>query len=166
MLLARFRPALAVLVMAGALAWPGSVAASVNHHPIHLHQLPANPNTPAFVFGVKGGFSDAGPFTVTVYGSGRVKLVSARSPGPYHLLNPNIRISPDALAGLLRLAKAEQFFSMPVLTVAHDVKSEAATVFITVITADRSKTVSVRGARPAPFYQLYSVLAYVAALSA
>ena len=66
-------------------------------------------------------------------------------------------VSKDALNGLLALAKAEGFFTMPARMIGHGLPDVGGR-FITMHTASGVKSVHVRFVRNAAFDQLYAVL--------
>jgi hypothetical protein len=73
-----------------------------------------------------------------------------------------VNVYPIALTGLLKLAEAEGFFGMPARIVAEHPLSDVSAAFIAAYTTGGVKTVTVLGVSPAPFYELYAVLNYVA----
>lgn len=154
---------LAAGILALTVFSPGIVAAhAASHAPVAARQLPANPRSPAFRFGLRGGFSTVGPFTVTIYVDGKVTLTKTQRISPLHLVNPKATIYPVALTGLLKLATAEGFFTMPSKIVPKDLTSDLGTAFVTIYTRTGTKSVAVTGNSSQPFYELYSLLNYVA----
>ncbi len=141
---------------------PGAVAQAAQPAPPVVRQLPANPRSPAFRFGLEGGFSTLGSFTVTIYTDGRVSLKKEQRSSPIHLIKSREKVYPIALTGLLRLANAEHFFSMPARIIPKHPTSDLATAFVSVYTRTGVKTVKVVGNNPKRFYELYSLLNYVA----
>jgi hypothetical protein len=142
---------------------PGAgVTHAAQHAAPVTYRLPTNPRSPAFRFGLQGGFSNVGPFTVIIYVGGRVSLSKVQQNSPIHLVNPRATIYPIALTGLLKLAKAEGFFSMPKKIVPKHLVSDMGTAFISIYTTAGVKTVSVVGNDSTPFYELYALLNYVA----
>jgi len=153
---------LAAILLLAALSPGIAVTHAARYASSTAQQLPTNPRSPAFRFGLTGGFSTVGPFTVTIYVNGRVTLSKRQRNSPLHLSNPRASNFPVALTGLLKLARAEGFFSMPAkIAPAHPV-SDMGTAFISVYTTTGVKTVSVLGNDSTPFYELYSLLNYVA----
>jgi hypothetical protein len=126
------------------------------------HHLKTDPRSPAFVFGIKGGGeSVTGTFTVTIYVGGRVKLKKSTE-GKVRLVNPGATVDSAGLHGLLKLAEAEGFFAMPPSTTAQGTLADVPAAFISIYTREGTKTVTVRGANVAAFYELYAILNYVA----
>jgi hypothetical protein len=74
------------------------------------------------------------------------------------------QLSPEALAGLLKLTQAEGFYRLPSRIIGHGLPDIGGR-FITVNTAARSKTVHIRFVKNAAFDQLYAVLSAVARLN-
>ena len=154
---------LAAGILAVIVFSPGMVAAhAANHAPTAARQLPTNPRSPAFRFGLQGSFTTVGTFTVTIYVDGRVMLTKTPRTSSMHLVNPKATIFPVALTGLLKLATAEGFFAMPSKIVPKQVVSDLGTAFITIYTRTGTKSVAVTGNSSQPFYELYSLLNYVA----
>jgi hypothetical protein len=111
---------------------------------------PAALSQPLIVLGREGG--NIRPLTVTIARDGTVTVtgpVTAPSPAPH--------LSKDALSGLLALAKAEGFFTMPTRMIGHGLPDVAGR-FITIYMASGVKSVHVRFVRNAAFDQLYAVL--------
>ena len=126
--------------------------------PAHAHALPAHAHAlPApflFAFGREGG--NIRPLTVTIGTTGTVTMSAAAGGG-----RPPGQLSPDALDGLLLLAKAERFFALPAHIVGHGLP-DVSSRFISIQTQRGVKTVQVRFVRNAAFEQLYAVLAAAA----
>jgi len=108
-------------------------------------------STPALRFGRSGGNIEH--FTVTISPTGRVT-----TEGPVQLARPRLTLTPDAMRGLVDLARAEGFFRMPATTVCRGTLPDVAGSFVTV----GSKRVLVRGSCNRRFSELYAVLAAVA----
>lgn len=152
---------IAALVLA--MLSPGMAVTHAARHTAQAAQrLPTNPKSPAFRFGLRGGFSRLGSFTITIYADGHVRLTKEQRTSPIHLSHPKATIYPVALTGLLTLAKAEHFFAMPARIVPKHPVSDMGTSFVTVYTTTGRKTVSVVGNSSRPFYELYSLLNYAA----
>ena len=111
----------------------------------------------AFSFGRKGG--TIMPFQVQIFTSGRVAVT-----GPVRRLEP-VTVSPEALAALQKLAKAEGFFSMQPHTRCSETVAGLATSYIRVRIGKLDKTVSTYGRCNKRFLGLYDVLKAVAAVS-
>ncbi len=150
-------PVLAVLALVPGLmgmavrVGPARTPAHMDAIPAHAHARPA---PFLFAFGRDGG--NIRPLTVTIGTTGTVTMSAAAGGG-----RPPGQLSPDALDGLLLLAKAERFFALPAHIVGHglpDVSSQ----FISIQTQRGVKTVQVRFVRNAAFEQLYAVLAAAA----
>ena len=107
-----------------------------------------------FAFGREGG--NIRPLTVTIDDTGMVTTSY-----PVGRANGPVRLSRDALQGLLTLARAEGFFGLPSQMVGHGLPDIGGR-FITIHTAGHAKTVHVRFVRDAAFDQLYAVLSAVA----
>jgi hypothetical protein len=71
---------------------------------------------------------------------------------------PRVTLTPDAVHGLVDLAKAEGFFRMPATTLCRGTLPDFAGSFVTV----GSTRVSVRGSCNLRFSKLYAVLAAAA----
>jgi len=112
----------------------------------------------SFIFGRTGG--NIAPFSVTIARNGHL---SAR--GPVQLAKPDAVVSPAALAGLLKLAKAEKFFSLPKTVRCKQTPPDFAASFVTVSQASGTKTVTVHGDCQPGFSQLYAVVSAVAGVA-
>jgi hypothetical protein len=110
--------------------------------------------TREFVFGREGG--NIMPLTVTIYSDGTVKSSMGGATA--------FQLPPEALAGLVKLARAEGFYSLPARIIGHGLPDIGGR-YITVNTAAGSKTVHVRFVKNAAFDQLYAVLSAVARLN-
>jgi hypothetical protein len=99
---------------------------------------------PSFAFGRVGGNIE--PYTVKISSSGALSRV-----GPVALKNPDKRLSSAALARLLALAVDKRFFALPRHTFCAGSLPDFASMFVTVSTATRTKTVFVRGGCNARF---------------
>lgn len=111
---------------------------------------------PMFVLGRKGG--TIAPFEASISRDGVVSVTGGvRRLGPVTLPKP-------ALAGLLKLAQAEGFYSLPRKLTCPG-PAGFATEYLHIHTANRDRTVeSYGGCKPA-FEQLYEVVKAAAALS-
>jgi hypothetical protein len=145
--LSRSVGALAMLALTVALP-----IAALASHGAAPHAGPAAA-TPEFVFGREGG--NIRPLTVTIYSDGTVNNGSGTA--------ATFQLSPQALAGLLKLAQAEGFYKLPPRIIGHGLPDIGGR-FITITTAYGSKTVHVRFVKNAAFDQLYAVLSAVARL--
>ena len=151
-------PAIALVLSGAVLAvgvGPATAAASPSHAAV------ASPSRATAVpivvtFGREGG--NVRPLTVTIDANGAVVTSYPVVGAPRH-----VRLSADALAGLLTLARAEGFFALPTRIVGRGLPDIGGR-FITIHTASRTKTVHVRYVRNAAFDQLYAVLTAVAGL--
>jgi hypothetical protein len=133
--------ALAVTLPLGALA----THESVRGHPQRHAAPPA-----AFVFGREGG--NIRPYTVTILTDGTVT-----ASGPVRTATRRLGDPQDAIAGLMKLARAEQFWAMPAQMVGHGLPDLSGR-FISIHAAGSTKTVHVRFVHVAAFDQLYAVL--------
>jgi hypothetical protein len=129
-----------------ALALPFSAAA-------HDSQAAA-----AFTFGRTGG--NIAPFSVTIARDGHLT-----AHGPAQLTKPAAVVSSAALAGLLKLAKAEKFFAMPKSVRCKQTPPDFAASFLTITQASGTKTVTVHGDCQSRFTQLYAVVSAVAGVT-
>jgi hypothetical protein len=112
----------------------------------------------SFSFGRTGG--NIAPFTVTIARDGHL---TAR--GPVQLAKPDAVVPAPALAGLLKLANAERFFTLPNTVRCKQTPPDFAASFLTITQASGTKKVTVHGdCRPA-FTQLYSVVSAVAGVT-
>lgn len=134
------------LVLAGALPVAALASHGTAQQPAALHQ-------PAFVAGREGG--NIRPSTVTIYSDGTVS-VSGAGAGSSHP-----QLSKDALDGLMKLARAEGFFTLPGRIIGHGLPDISGR-YITIHSAGSTKTVHVRFVQNAAFDQLYAVLMAVA----
>ena len=111
----------------------------------------------AFVFGREGG--NIRPYTVTILTDGTVT-----ASGPVRTATRRLGDPQDALAGLMKLARAEQFWAMPAQMVGHGLPDLSGR-FISIHAAGSTKTVHVRFVHAAAFDQLYAVLLAVTGVS-
>jgi hypothetical protein len=154
-----------ILILAAVTGVPAGTAAAAGSHPtVGTHHFGSDPNSPAFTFGLSGGFSRGGSFRVTIYTGGSVKLTKQSTTSPIRLADSQVQIRRDALNGLLKLAEAENFFKMPGSTVGPSPPSEAATSFIVITTSEGTKRVTIRAAHVPAFNELYAVLSYATGL--
>ena len=120
--------------------------------------LEAKPASAGFTFGRSGG--NIAPFSVVIARNGRVT-----SHGAVTLANPHRSVSSDALGGMLKLAEAEGFFSLPKTVLCSRTLPDVASFFVTVSRATGTKTVTVHGGCKARFNQVYAVLSAVAGIT-
>jgi hypothetical protein len=107
---------------------------------------------PVFVIGQEGGRTQ--PMVVTIYDTGAVAVTSGK---PAHTWRPRGHLSQDARDGLMKLAQAEGFFTLPsTITAAGPAKST--TRYISILSGTIVTRVTVRLARNRAFDQLYAVL--------
>jgi len=128
------------------------------------HHLPDSPSAAAFVMSVRGGFSGNGPFVLTIYANGQLKLMHPAS-GRVRLRDRHLVLTANALKGLLKLAEAEGFFSMRSRIVSKKPLPDASRMSITITTQEGTKTVSVLGVNVPGFYELFSVIDYAAGIT-
>jgi len=138
----------ATLVLVGAVAVP--LPNTGTHAAAAMTQ-------PAFVLGREGG--NIRPYSVTIYDDGSVTTSGAVS-AP----STRIHLSPDALAGLRKLAQSEGFYAMPTHIVGRGLPDIAGT-FIRVTNRAGSREVHLLHARNTGYEQLYAVLLAVAGVS-
>ena len=127
--------------------------------------LPTGASTVVIAFGLAGGNPADGTYMVSIYGDGHIWLKKSAAAYRRDLTNPKLRLDPYAMRGLLRLAKAERFFSMPALTKGKGVVTEASTALITIRTTAGKKTVGVLGVLVERFDELFSVLVTITGLA-
>jgi len=113
---------------------------------------------PLFEFGRTGG--NIVPFSVRIRANGTL----AHS-GPVELAHPDAQLSQSRLASLLRLARAERFWSLPRQTACSGALPDLASRFVTIHTATRTRTVTVRGECGARFTRVYRALSSAAGAS-
>jgi hypothetical protein len=111
-----------------------------------------------FTFGRSGG--NIAPFRVVIARNGRVT-----SQGPVTLANAHHAVSADALRGMLKLAQAEGFFSLPRTVLCPRTLPDVASFFVTVSRSTGTKTVTVHGGCRARFNEVYAVLSAVAGIT-
>ena len=147
----RRRRFMAPLVAATVLVASMPLSAMASHGGAARAQArPAALSPRLIVLGREGG--NIRPLTVSISGDGTVTVtgaVTTPTPAPH--------LSKDALSGLLALAKAEGFFTMPARMIGHGLPDVGGR-FITIHTASGVKSVHVRFVRNAAFDQLYAVL--------
>jgi hypothetical protein len=110
-----------------------------------------------FEFGRKGG--TILPFQIAVRADGTVSVTGTVR------RTERVTVSPQALAGLKKLALAEQFFTMPATTNCLGTVGGLATNYIRAHIGKRDKTVSVYGGCNKRFVELFEVLEAVAGVS-
>jgi hypothetical protein len=143
-------PCIGVVALACALPLRAHVShGSVRGHP-QRHVAPQA----AFIFGREGG--NIRPYTVTILTDGTVTASGLAHTAIRHLSDPT-----DAIAGLMKLARAERFWAMPAQIVGYGLPDVSGR-FISIHTAGGTKTVHVRFVHVATFDQLYAVLLAVA----
>ena len=135
---------IAVLATSALLALPAAGAARAREDP-------------SFAFGRIGG--NIVPFRVEIRADGTLE----RS-GPVRLAHPDARLSLQRLAGLVRFARTQRFWSLPQRIRCRGSLPDYAYLFVTIRTADKTRTVMVRGGCNAPFSRVYTGLAAAAAV--
>jgi hypothetical protein len=110
---------------------------------------------PVFSFGRIAG--NIIPFTVSIQPDGSV----TRS-GPVELSNPNVHVSKARRLALLALARRKGFWSLPRRTLCRDALPDVASIFVTIHSGIRTKTVAVRGDCNSKFTSVYDALATAA----
>ena len=135
---------LAVLATSALLALPAAGAARTREGP-------------SFAFGRIGG--NIVPFRVEIRSDGTLE----RS-GPVRLAHPDARLSAHRLAGLVRFARTQRFWSLPPTVRCRGSLPDFASLFVTIRTAGKTRTVMVRGGCNARFSRVYTGLATAAAV--
>ena len=110
---------------------------------------------PSFAFGRIGG--NIVPFRVAIRADGTLE----RS-GPVRLAHPKARLSAQRLAGLVRFAGTQRFWSLPHTIRCRGSLPDYASLFVTIRTAEKTRTVMVRGGCNARFSHVYTGLATAA----
>jgi hypothetical protein len=118
------------------------------------HRLSSNPNSAVFIFGRTGGFIP--PYRVTIRAGGTVTLQTPAATSA-HLPGGTAPISTQALLGLLRMAEANGFFSLP-RRIQGRRMIHAPSYSITVATASARRTVTEVGQSNDRFFRLYDAL--------
>ncbi len=140
------RTALALGIVTVALAVPLAVLAGAHS---------TREAAPSFVFGRTGG--NIQPFSVRIGKDGRVTAKGAVTAAP-----PAAPLSSPLRNGLVKLAKAEGFFTMPTSIRCQGALPDFAARFLTVAVGTQTRTVTVRGGCSTAFEELYAVVAAVA----
>ena len=150
------RCAAAAAIVAGlaGMSAPRTLAAPGGTH-THIAARPGA-SAPLFALGVEGG--NILPYSVTIGANGVVTVTGRSTAGQ------RPRLSPNALAGLLKLARAEGFFTMPAQIVGHGLPDVAGT-YISIHSPGATRTVHERFAHNAGYDQLYAVLMAVAGVA-
>jgi hypothetical protein len=115
----------------------------------------ASARQPLFEFGRTGG--NIAPFTVDVQADGTIQ-----TSGPVRLAHPNRQLSRPRLATLLRLAHVQRFWSLPHRRLCHDALPDFASLFVTIRSGGKTRTVIVRGGCSPRFTRVYRALAAAA----
>jgi len=147
------RSRLIPLVLAAVLSGVAPIAAGAAGAAHRAHGA-ARAGGAVFSFGRVGG--NIRPFTVTIYADGSITSSGAVT------TSPQAHLSPDAIKGLKKLARAEHFDSLPDQIPGSNVNPDIASLFITVTTAQGTKTVKMHGGQSRQFQQLFAVLQAVA----
>jgi hypothetical protein len=129
-----------------------TLAAAPRHHTSHHN---AASDQPVFELGIQGG--NIRPYSVTIESNGQVTVS-----GPVQ--HGRTALSHTAVLGLLKLARAEQFYRMPATTLCPGTLPDIASRYIAINTTTRSHRVQVHGGCNPSFNQLYAVLAAVAGI--
>jgi hypothetical protein len=112
----------------------------------------------AFTFGRSGG--NIAPFTVAIARNGSVS-----AQGAVRLDNPRRIVSADARAGMLDLARAEGFFSLPKTISCPRTLPDVASFFVSIKRPAGTTTVSVHGSCKPRFNRLYALINAVAGVT-
>src|SRR5436853_5448945 len=115
---------IAVLAASALLALPAAGAARTSQGP-------------SFAFGRIGG--NIVPFRVEI----RADRTLERS-GPVRLAHPDARLSAQRLAGLVGFARTQRFWSLPRTIRCRGSLPDFASLFVTIRTAEKTRTVMVR----------------------
>ena len=110
---------------------------------------------PLFAFGRIGG--NIQPFRVAIRPDGTL----AHS-GPVRIAHPGVRLSKAKLAALLGLARAQHFWTLRRRTVCRQALPDVASLYVTIHTSTRTRTVTVRGECSTRFNRVYRALAAAA----
>ena len=110
---------------------------------------------PLFQFGRSGGNIE--PFSVQIQSDGMIDHT-----GPVRFSKPGTRLSQARLAALLRYARTQHFWSLPPRTFCRDSLPDFASLYVTIISAGNTRTVSVRGGCKPRFSRIYHALASAA----
>lgn len=146
---------LVALLLSGAVSL---VAHSSQPPKVGSHRIDTTANKAAFVFGYKPGFNPKPRGQVTIYGDGTVAVKDSVGS-----VNQTLHLSKNGLDGLLKLAEAESFFSLPKRIVPKVPVTDSTDAFITIHTTTQDKTVAKDiAAHNGPFSQLFAVLSAVA----
>jgi hypothetical protein len=111
----------------------------------------------SFEFGRRG--AHILPFTVTINPYGQVTVA-----GHVRTQVPDLTLAKDCLAGLHKLAEAEDFFDMPDRIEGHHTPADVDWLFISIQVQStpsgplKNKVVELHAARHDPFDQLFAVL--------
>jgi hypothetical protein len=147
---------LAAGVLATALPLGALASQSAAHHAVHRHA--AAPRA-VFVLGKRG--DNLRPLALTLYDTGTVSGFYTVAVQGGVKAKPNVRLSQDALDGLVKLAQVEGFATLP-LRIGQPSASSTVGRFITMRTRTGERTVLVWTRGPAAFNQLYAILLSVA----
>jgi hypothetical protein len=104
----------------------------------------------AFAFGRTGG--NIAPLTVEISASGAVTSTGPAQP-------KTAQLAAATRTRLATLVRTTHFFTLPRVTRCRDALPDFASLFVTVRTPSRSRTVLVHGDCSKPFTQLYHALA-------
>jgi len=113
---------------------------------------------PLFQFGRSGGNIE--PFSVTINADGTLEHT-----GPVHLAKPDTRLTQARLAGLLRYARAQHFWSLPTRTSCSRSLPDFASPYVTIHSAGKTRTVTVRGGCRPRFTRIYRALSAAATVT-
>jgi hypothetical protein len=134
------------------------VAHSSQSRKVGQHRIGGSPTKAAFVFGFKPGFNPRPAGQTTIYGDGTVAIKSSAGS-----TSQGTRLTKNGLSGLLKLAEAEGFFSLPTRIVPKVPVTDSTDAFITIHTTTQDKTVAKDvTAHNDSFTQLFAVLSVVA----
>lgn len=113
---------------------------------------------PLFELGRMGGNIE--PFTVTIQTDGTIDHT-----GDVRLAYPGTQLSIARLAALMQLARTQRFWSLPHRTLCPGALPDVASLYVTIHTGGRTRTVSVRGGCSIRFARIYRALSAAAGVT-
>ena len=113
---------------------------------------------PLFEFGRTGGNIE--PFSVQINTDGTIDHT-----GPVQFAKPGTRLSQARLAALVRYARTQQFWSLQARTSCAGSLPDFAAPYVTIHSAGKTRTVSVRGGCKPRFTRIYRALANAATVT-
>jgi hypothetical protein len=113
---------------------------------------------PVFEFGRTGG--NIRPYEVRIMADGTIV-----GTGPVRITHVGTPVSAARRATLLRFARTQGFWSLPQRTLCRDSLPDFASLYVTIHTGGRTRTVSVRGGCSIRFGRIYRALAAAAGVN-